>query len=183
MTNFTIVTILLLSFCTLFNSAKAQSDTTKRAQNVYLELLGPGLTFSANYDARFSKRQDGLGGRVGLGYASDNDFSILSIPLQVNYLLGRKGKYLELGLGATFASYSGEDSFSFLGKNSIYTYNNSSSSRHRQSTVLGTTTVGYRSQPVNGGFNFRASINPVFNSGGFNPFFFGLSFGYTFKNK
>jgi hypothetical protein len=41
-------------------------------------------------------------------------------------------------------------------------------------------TFGYRYQPVNGGFNFRAGINPIFNSSAFIPYFAGISFGYTF---
>lgn len=178
-----ITLIIFLSSGLWSNSAKAQGDTTSRAQNVYVELFGPGITFSANYDSRFSKRQDGFGGRAGLGYASDSDFSIFSIPLQVNYLLGNKGKYFEMGLGATYVNFSGSDTYAFLGESSTYFYTDNSASRYKESTVLGTTTFGYRSQPVNGGFNFRGSINPVFNSNGFYPFFFGVSFGYTFKNK
>ena len=178
-----ITSIFLLTLGLSVQLAQAQSDTASSAQNVYVELLGPGITFSGNYDSRFSKRQDGLGGRVGIGYASDSDFSIFSIPLQVNYLLGNKGKYFEMGLGATYVNFSGSDTYAFLGESSTYFYTDNSSRRYRESTVLGTTTFGYRSQPVNGGFNFRGSINPVFNSNGFYPFFFGVSFGYTFKNK
>src|SRR3546814_1152650 len=36
---------------------------------------------------------------------------------------------------------------------------------------------GYRLQPVNGGFTFRAGMTPVFGDGYFIPYYFSLSFG------
>ena len=36
------------------------------AKSMYFELGGPGIA-SFNFDFRFGKRQDGLGGRVGFG--------------------------------------------------------------------------------------------------------------------
>jgi hypothetical protein len=90
------------------------------------------------------------------------------VPLQLNYLLGKNDKYFEIGAGATYASFnSGSD---FLGFKSTP----SSSSQ-----LFGTMTFGYRYQPVDGGFNFRASFNPIIYSSNFTPFF-GISFGYTF---
>jgi len=41
-----------------------QNPEVKRAQNIFVELGGQGLTFTANYDSRFSNRRDGLGGDI-----------------------------------------------------------------------------------------------------------------------
>jgi len=148
--------------------SKADSTLNVRAQNVYIELGGPGLLFSANYDTRFSQRRDGLGGRIGLGFIETGGVSVVTVPVQLNYLLGKKDKYFEIGLGATYASFnSGSDFFS------------DGSKPLTASTVLGTMTFGYRYQPVDGGFNFRASFTPIFYSANFVPYG-GISFGYTF---
>ncbi|OIQ63806.1 hypothetical protein GALL_546520 [mine drainage metagenome] len=148
----------------------SKSDTTLnvRAQNVYIELGGPGLLFSANYDTRFSQRRDGLGGRIGLGFIETGGASVVTVPLELNYLLGKKDKYFEIGLGATYASFNSGSSFLSFDSTPV-----------TSNTVLGTMTFGYRYQPVDGGFNFRASFNPIFDSSNFVPYF-GLSFGYTF---
>jgi hypothetical protein len=156
-----------LLFSLFLNSAKAQTDGGPRAQNVYVELGGPGLLFSANYDTRFSNKRDGLGGRIGAGYIASNGNSLFTLPIQANYLLGKQGKYFEIGLGATFINASGNGEDEFL-------------SFDEAKGTIGTMTFGYRYQPVNGGFNFRASINPIFNSSNFIPYFAGISIGYTF---
>lgn len=151
-------------------SAQKDSTQQKRAQSIYAELLGPGLLLSINYDARFTKRRDGWGGRLGVGYLADRSSSLITIPLQLNYLIGQNTHFLELGLGATYINYNDDtdhDEAYFFSLDDL-------------SVVFGTTTIGYRYQPVNSGFNFRGSINPLFNTHGIYPFL-GISFGYTFK--
>ena len=173
-----ITAIVLLSFL-LFQSAKAQSLTSKqtdslkkiRAENVFIELAGPGLLFSGNYDTRFSNKRDGLGARIGFGYAASDGTSFTSVPIQLNYLLGKNGKYFEVGAGLTYTNFSVNSD--------VFSFSNSQSTTTKTSTVLGTMTFGYRSQPIDGGFNFRASFNPIITSTSFLPSF-GLSFGYTF---
>ena len=176
------ITIFVLAYIFIYHSAKAQNSTpakadsakTVRAQTIYAEFGGPGLFVSANYDTRFSQQRGGLGGRIGLGFAppvADYGVSLIIVPVQVNYLLGKKSNFFEIGLGATFVTYSNSNAKALLFNKSI--------SNH---SILGTMTFGYRYQPINGGFNFRAGLNPVFYSSTFEPFkYFGLSFGYTFK--
>ena len=150
---------LFTSACLIFLSTivKAQSP----AKSVFVELGGPGLA-SINYDMRFSPKEDGLGFRVGLGGFNIEDESVLFIPLGLNYLLGKDQRnYFELGGGATLVSGSG-----FGGE----TFN----------TTFGHLNFGYRLQPKNGGFLFRAAIVPIFNSEGFVPYYAGISFGYKF---
>jgi hypothetical protein len=45
---------------------------------------------------------------------------------------------------------------------------------------FGHLTFGYRLQPADGGFTFRAAVVPIFGQGGFVPYYAGLSFGYKF---
>jgi hypothetical protein len=137
----------------------------KRAQNVFVELGGQGLTVTANYDTRFGNRRDGLGGRIGIGYISGGENSITTIPISVNYLLGKEKNFFEIGLGTTYLNVNGSDFF----------FDNSN-----QSKFIGTMSFSYRLQPVNSGFALRAGITPIFNSYVFLPYFAGVSLGYTF---
>jgi len=146
---------------------KLPSGEDARAQNVFVEVGGQGLLFTANYDTRFGNRRNGLGGRIGIGYiAADGDNST-TVPVSLNYLLGNSGKhFFEIGLGATFLATGGDDESFFFDEN--------------ESSVIGTMSFSYRLQPVNSGFAFRAGLTPVFNSDFFIPYFAGLSLGYTF---
>lgn len=165
-------------------STDTSEITVRRAQNVFVELGGAGLTFSANYDTRFSKKRDGLGGRIGAGYISTDGDDILSVPFSLNYLLGKGKNFFEVGVGATYLKLKSE------GSTYTYTYSDGSGGTtttiegndflaFNESGVLGTLTFGYRLQPVDSGFSFRASFNPLFGYGSFVPFA-GLGFGYSF---
>ncbi len=174
--------ILILAFgCILFSGlASAQqlqsqnsdlrmklpSGEGARAQNVFVEVGGQGLLFTANYDTRFSNRRDGLGGRAGIGYIASDGDNATTIPLSLNYLLGKGKHFFEVGLGATIIATSGNDnSFFFDGNNS---------------NVIGTMSFSYRLQPVDSGFAFRVGLTPIFNGDFFIPYYGGLSLGYTF---
>lgn len=142
------------------------SANAQGAKSVYFELGGPGLA-SFNFDSRFGPREDGIGGRVGVGgfsLSSDGDrVGVVFIPVGLNYLLGKDGKnYFELGGGVTPVIAS------------------SSFSDENFSSTFGHLTFGYRLQPANGGFTFRAFITPVFGGFGFIPYYGGVSFGYKF---
>lgn len=147
-----------MSLVGLAITAKAQS-----AQSVYFELGGPGIA-AFNYDTRFTGREDGLGGRIGLGGISIDGESVFYIPVGLNYLLGKEGSkhYFELGAGATpvFGS-DGSDDGTFT-------------------ETFGHLLFGYRLQPLNGGFTFRGFISPIFSGGDFIPYWFGISLGYKF---
>ncbi len=156
----------LLFILSLFFFTQSKSQTSKA---VYAEIGGPGLA-SANYDMRFSQNDDGFGGRIGVGGFSLSDgfgsrASIFTVPVGVNYLLGKDGKnYFEVGAGFTYIGGSSKDEFNS---------DNFSSS-------FGNITLGYRLAPANGGFMFKAQITPVFGSGFFIPYYAGLGFGYKF---
>lgn len=95
--------ILFITFVTL---ALFSSGQSLNAKQVYLELIGAGGGPSLNYDARFGNKENGLGYRVGIGgefsYSSSlGTSSALAIPAGINYLLGKRKHYLDLGSGAT----------------------------------------------------------------------------------
>lgn len=141
-----------------FHFASAQS-----AQSVYFELGGPGIA-SFNYDLRFSGRQGGLGGRIGVGYSkivSDGN-AVFFIPIGINYLIGKEKHFFELGAGVTPVIGNDYPDDSVL------------------SETFGHLLFGYRFQPINKGFTFRAFLCPVYGNGIFVPYYVGISGGYKF---
>ncbi|MFP5081961.1 hypothetical protein [Pedobacter sp. JCM 36344] len=160
--------LLAISILSSLTCLKLNAQEIKRAQNVFIELGGQGLIFTANYDSRFGNRRDGLGGRAGIGYFAVNGDKITTIPLSLNYLLGKGNKFFEIGLGATIATVNIQFGDDFL-------FEDGSSNG-----VLGTMSFAYRVQPIDSGFSFRAGITPIFNKDNFIPYFGGISLGYTF---
>jgi len=155
--------IMLLAFSTIVQLVNAQ------AKAAYVEIGGPGLA-SANFDMRFAKKEDGFGGRVGIGGFSLSDYgggrsSILLVPVGINYLLGKDRKnYFEIGVGFTYVNATERDQFS----------------SDNFSASFGNLTFGYRMAPAKGGFFFKAEITPVFGNGFFIPYYGGVGFGYKF---
>ncbi len=161
-----IILVLLLVACYTFSGITYGQTPAKAA---YAEIGGPGLA-SANFDMRFAKREDGIGGRIGIGGFSINDgdddrVGIITVPVGLNYLLGKDHKnYFKIGLGFTYIGGKSKDDFE-------------SDNFH---SSFGNITLGYRLAPEKGGFFFKAEITPVFGSGFFIPYFAGLGFGYKF---
>ncbi len=155
-----ILSVIILFFFISVTITNAQTA----AKCAYVEIGGPGLA-SVNFDTRFSKGEAGLGGRIGVGGFKADNVGLFTLPIGLNYLLGKDNKnYFEIGAGFTYVHLSDhEDDFNgdFDGS-------------------FGHLSFGYRLQPVNGGFTFRAAIVPVFGNGGFIPYYAGISFGYKF---
>jgi len=152
----------LVIFCMIVFASQGQAVKT-----VFFELGGPGLA-SFNFDTRFGPRPDGFGGRVGVGgFYIDNE-GVIFFPVSVNYLIGKDSKnYFEIGGGVTPMVAS--ESFS--------------SGDGNFTTTFGHLLFGYRLQPPDGGFTFRAFISPVFGDGFFIPYYGGVSFGYAFGGR
>lgn len=152
--------LLIIGTVTMVGALQAQTP----AKAIFVEVGGPGLA-SFNYDMRFQKKDDGLGFRVGLGGFKIDDVGLLTIPVGLNYLLGKDEKnYFELGAGFTYVSYKD----TFFDEEETF------------SGSFGHLNFGYRMAPKNGGFFFRAAINPIFGEGGFLPYYGGIAFGYKF---
>jgi hypothetical protein len=145
----------VLAIC-LTNLAKSQAA-------MFFELGGPGLA-SFNFDTRFTGRNDGIGGRIGVGGFSIDDEGAIFVPVGLNYLIGKETKhFFEVGAGFTYVNYT-----SSVTEEGMF------------QTSFGHLSFGYRMQPRSNGFLFRAAIVPVFNRNGFLPYFAGVSFGYKF---
>jgi hypothetical protein len=139
------------------NAQKISNISNSNAKNVFFEIGGPGLA-SLNYDMRFNKTGEGLGFRAGIGGFP----GVLTLPLGLNYIASKDNKhFFEFGAGYTVLSVKEQGSDMF-------------------SNSFGHTTIGYRLQPKDGGFTFRATLNPLFVGDGFFPFYAGIGFGWKF---
>ncbi|GGH03257.1 hypothetical protein [Mucilaginibacter phyllosphaerae] len=152
---------------------------------IFFEAGGPGLLYSINYDVRFKKRQNGLGIRVGVSYFPKKNAPLLTVPVMMNYLAGKRGHYAEFGAGVTlFYYHSTEDLF-------FYTDNSESNPHpadyqpkpHGETGAIGSLTVGYRYQPLKGGFTFRIGGGPIATTRKQYLLWPYMSFGYSFKKS
>lgn len=104
---------------------------------VYAEFAGASMGIGINYDSRFAEYSR-LGYRVGIAYGEG-----VNIPLEINYLVGRREtkNKLDLGLGVNLPCYKDGElgAFAFLN-------------------------IGYRLQPRNG-LIFRVGLSPKFPLG------------------
>lgn len=139
-----------------------------KEQSAFLELGGPGLAISGNYDARLHNTRTGWGYRVGMGYFGASGNTVFTIPLQVNYLYGERNHHLELGAGTTFLHSNGTN----VG-NSVWEFD-------RITGFIGTGTIGYRYQPARAGITFGAAFVPIVSDEGL-IMAGGINVGYTFK--
>jgi hypothetical protein len=151
----------------------AQMDQL-RGQGLFVEILGSGVGVSMNYDSRFFQANGGLGARIGVGYVGftlfDEDVRAISLPFQLNYLWGRGNHFLETGVGTTALFSDSEKGNGWWAP------------QEDDSTIgmIGTMTVGYRYQPVDGGFQLRAGLSPVFDLENFFYLWPHISFGFLF---
>jgi hypothetical protein len=149
-----------------------RKDTTTaaseiKAQGVFLEIGGPGLAISGNYDARFGKQRNGWGYRIGAGYFGSGGNTVFTVPFQINYLYGEHSHLLELGAGTTFLNSRGDN------KGKTWEFD-------KITGFIATATIGYRYQPAKSGLNFRIAFVPILYDQGIMPIG-GASVGYTFK--
>lgn len=146
MKNLIVFITLLFVFVSVFAFNPKKSRTryypllARRA--VYAEFAGASMILGVSYDSRFTE-DSRLGYRVGLTYGRE-----FNIPLEINYLVGRREtkNKLDLGVGVNFAcSEKGElGDFAFLN-------------------------IGYRFQPRNGVI-FRVGLSPKFPFGNSDSF-------------
>ncbi|PSL06451.1 hypothetical protein [Cecembia rubra] len=155
------------------------------SQSVYVELGGAGLAYSFNYDFRFDKNNiNSWGMRMGAGGWARNDSwrteGLLTMPLQVNKLFGKQKHFFELGGGTTFIYY--RDRVNDWNNGEPRTWKDFDFILNSGETpaFMGTLNFGYRRIPVDGGFTFKANLNPIFNHNGFWPLWVGVGFGYAF---
>lgn len=166
----------------LLPQVQAQSETAAHYNKaIFVEVLGDGIGISANYDMRFKKGvQDGLGFRAGIGGLNINgtdensqsaSVRILTVPLSINYLIGKRRSAFEAGLGVT----------PLYANAAVYDVSGGGITDVNGWGASGFINLGYRFQPLKNGFVFRFDWTPAFNSAGFSPAWFGVSAGIGFK--
>ncbi len=164
---------VLLSILILPTQAQFEPDQIKYSKAVFIELGGNGLLFSTNYEMRFKKGvQDGLGFRAGVGGISVTDdirnrVSVLTFPLAINNIIGKRRSAFETGVGITPVIASAQGT--------------SFANDFKTTGIIGFINIGYRFQPIKNGFLFKINWTPVISGGGFEPRWFGISLGYGFK--
>jgi hypothetical protein len=144
-------------------SAPATSKGREAKNALYLDLGGPGLLYSINYDRMLT---EDLSARIGFSYLSygvsagagdanaSAEFSYFAIPLTASYLgIGSESNMLELGGGPVIVNFSGSG---------ILEAEEQSAEVDASYTMLALTgMVGYRHQPADGGFVFRIGASPM----------------------
>jgi hypothetical protein len=187
---------LLIVLLAASQTTMAQQDESTQ-KSLYAELLGASNLIGVNYDSRF-KPNSPWGYRVGLGYTYSKNYNMFSgsnslkgvdVPLEANYLLGKKRSKLELGLGLNLGYYTEKYDVWTLKKVSeedgipYYTTEYAGEDSHSTWGYYFFGNIGYRYQPSHG-FQFRVGISPSFNLGGKHAvsksIFPYISFGYVF---
>ena len=154
---------VLSVFCGLAYVTPASAQERIAVNSVFAEALGPGLAYSLNYERTI---ENDFGLRLGVSYLSvgasvssgsgtiDASAGFFSVPLVASYLGIASGNHvLELGVGGIFTHASG--SGSGFGMSASASGN----------VLLGTAVIGYRRQPVNGGFMFRVGLSALAGKG------------------
>lgn len=187
---------LLIVFLAAAQTATAQqSENTQKS--VYVEVLGASNLVGVNFDSRF-KPNSPWGYRVGVGYTYSKNYGLFSgsnslkgvdVPLEANYLLGKKRSKLELGLGLNLGYYTEKydvwkaKNIAEEGELPYYVSEYVGEDSHSTWGYFFFGNIGYRYQSSHG-FQFRAGISPSFNLGGDHAIsktlFPYISFGYVF---
>ena len=162
---------ILYAYLTLgdeYAQSYSTAETVTAHDAIYAEFAGQSYLLSVNYDRMlFNTTPHNIALRAGLGvwaninFSSTRDESGVVIPLNASYVYGSNHKF-ELGLGITFAPN--------------VTLHDGTNHIHDLSI---TGIIGYRYQPIDGGFLFRGGMVPILGDEGIIESF-GLSLGIAF---
>jgi hypothetical protein len=156
--------VVLSIFCGLAYVTPASAQERTAVNSVFAEGLGPGLLYSLNYERTL---ENDFGLRLGVSYMSFGasvsggsgtldtaSVSWFSVPLVASYLgIASGNNVLELGLGGIFTHASGNASGGGI------------SATGAGNALWGTAVIGYRRQPVHGGFMFRVGMSALIGEG------------------
>jgi hypothetical protein len=150
--------IFLISICA--SGAIAQTDSSHADANttasnaVYLEVGGPAILYSINYDRMISTR---FGFRVGLSnipsssYIEDGVLNTLTFPVFLNWFPG----------ASSHSSYGVEFDAGLVIQSGKFILDYPDITAQGSFLSVG---VGYRYQPPDGGFLLRLMLTPLFFS-------------------
>jgi hypothetical protein len=149
-----------------FSAVKEEAAATgKLKKSVFVEFLGNGPFISGNFDMRLKPdRNDGLGLRAGAGFINN----YITVPLGLNYILGKRRSGFETGIGITpiVRIGGGQDLSGDLNGPGF--------------DAAGFLNAGYRLQSRNG-FMLRANVSAAYADSYFLFGWPGISIGYSFK--
>lgn len=165
----------------------------KKVRDISIELLGAQNAVGINYDSRFNGNS-GLGYRVGVGFGYgntsilfDENIKGVGVPIELNYLLGKKHNKLEAGFGTSLGVYHVKTTWLYYHhpvppETEWHEERYTSTSNRFGYFMFGD--IGYRYQRENG-FMFRVGVSPSFNFGdkcGLNKsaFYPYVGFGWSF---
>ncbi len=184
MEKFTKFSMTIAAFFIIIASANAQEPPPSPIfegfhKNVYANLGGPNVEIGANFDMRLTRgKMDGIGFRVGIGgiegYGNSHDIGVVTIPLEFNYISGRRrhGFVAGVGLLPTFVTVTDVDDW----YERRYAYTEGFG-------LLGAfINMGYRFQPKKNGIFGQISWTPlILRTSGFMPLWGSIGIGYGFK--
>lgn len=155
----------------------SQQPSSDKAFQVQIEALGPASLLSVNIDSRFGKKENGLGFRLGLGGSPLGMFGVscnvgtqISVPLGINYLVGKKQHLLELGGGLVPT---------IISATKRYCPNLNPGFFSDETGSYAFLSAGYRYQPVQQKRKtYRVFISPLFQNGFSPKFWGGASIGF-----
>ena len=169
----------------LQDTIKKLKKASVKNRFVYVEMLGSGGIYSINYDFRFAKEIiNKFGLRAGVEFLPINTvnysgdiltYSTLLFPFMVNYLVGKKNKFLELALGAVYV-IKWPTGKVHAQKHEYFIRN----INRRIPNVYGTFSIGYRHQPIKGNIIWGISATPLIGNSFIIPNI-GIKIGYGIK--
>ena len=157
-----ITAVILLTTLLLFCSGSSLAQAREPARNrVYLDVFGPGLLYSLNYERAFGQR---FGLRLGAAASPLSGFSYLLSFGMLTATFGGPVHALHAGLGAGIAWFIDVDILEnpdALGGYGVFS-------------------VGYQFQPRPRGVFFRLAYTPIFNFQVIEPLWGGVTIGWAF---
>jgi hypothetical protein len=89
---------------------------------MYFLNIRPGLCLLCQLRYPFQQKTNGLGGRAGIAFFADGETSFFTVPIVVNYLLGKNGKYFEVGAGITYYTFKSDTYYTFFNNRGSSSY-------------------------------------------------------------
>jgi hypothetical protein len=164
---FRLYVLLVIFFVPVVIPAHSQErNEIYRSKSVFVEFGGSGVAIlTGNYDFRFFKgRSDGLGMRIGIGGENSTsepffgegytDTKLFTVPVEVNYIYGKKRFAFEIGYSFTYISGSENSKYRIF--SSDYSYFEESGN-----FIVSYMPVGFRLKPKTDGFMLKFNLGPM----------------------
>lgn len=155
-------TLLSAAFMLCGSLSTMAQSYVERPRSINFQLLGSNNGVGFNYDARFKKGSAwGYRAGLGFGYTKSEWFfgvsestRIYSVPLGINYLIGKRKSNLELGVGVNLGIYNDHSSVATSVGGGSYAWQTESENNFDSFAFFD---VGYR-HTARKGFQFRVGL-------------------------